>query len=155
MMTNIFLSFLGISISISFLVALLLLLTPFFNKRYAAKWKYWIWIVLALRLIVPFGGNGGQFVSDILSGKAQESASESEKIPSDAPEGGIARRRIIVEIPAQMTEPIAMQSEKSDRSISMLDIIAFIWMFGALLFIAVHLFSCFHYKRQILKKEGL
>lgn len=36
-MTNLFLSFLEISILISFIIAVLLLLTPFLNKRYAAK----------------------------------------------------------------------------------------------------------------------
>lgn len=44
-MTNVFLSFLEISIPISFIIAVLLLLTPFLNKWYAAKWKYWIWIM--------------------------------------------------------------------------------------------------------------
>lgn len=57
-MTNMFLSILEISIPISLIIAVLLLLTPFLNKRYAAKWKYWIWIVLALRLIIPLGGSG-------------------------------------------------------------------------------------------------
>lgn len=58
-MTNVFLSFLEISIPVSFIIAVLLLLTPFLNKRYAAKWKYWIWIILTLRLVIPIGGNGG------------------------------------------------------------------------------------------------
>lgn len=40
---------------------MLMLLAPFLNKRYAAKWNYLIWIFLALRLLVPFhGGNGPQ-----------------------------------------------------------------------------------------------
>ena len=64
-MTNMFLSFLEISIPISLIIVLLLLLTPVLNKRYAAKWKYWIWIVLTLRLIIPLGGNGRQPVADM------------------------------------------------------------------------------------------
>ena len=60
-----FLSFLEISIPISLIIALLLLFTSFLNKRYAAKWKYWIWIVLALRLLIPIGGNGGMPASDM------------------------------------------------------------------------------------------
>lgn len=53
MITSIFLSFFESSISVSLIIVLLLLLAPFLNRRYAAKWKYWIWIVLALRLMIP------------------------------------------------------------------------------------------------------
>lgn len=151
-MTNVFLSFLEISIPISLIIAVLLLLTPFLNKRYAAKWKYWIWIVLALRLIIPLGGNGGLPASDRQSQRETLASSESEKTAPDALADGTARGRVIVEIPARMTTPIVTQSEKEGGNISVLDIIAMIWMLGSLLFISVHLVSYFHYKHQILKK---
>ena len=151
-MTNVFLSFLEISIPISFIIVVLLLLTPFLNKRYAAKWKYWIWIVLALRLLIPFGGNGGQSVANLQPQGETLTSSESEKKPPDALADGIARGRVIVEIPAQMTAPIVIQPEKVGSNISMLDIIVLVWMLGSLLFISVHLVSYFHYKHQILKK---
>lgn len=48
-MGELFLSVLGISVSIGLIIIGLILLTPFLNKRYAAKWKYLIWIFLALR----------------------------------------------------------------------------------------------------------
>ncbi len=32
----------------------LLILSPFLNKRYAIKWKYLMWMVIAVRLILPF-----------------------------------------------------------------------------------------------------
>ena len=56
MAANLFLSVLEISISTGFIVLILMLLSPFLNMRYAAKWKYWIWLFLALRLIVPISG---------------------------------------------------------------------------------------------------
>ena len=56
MAINLFLSILEISISVGLIVLVLILLSPFLNKRYAAKWKYWIWLFLALRLITPVGG---------------------------------------------------------------------------------------------------
>ncbi|MDE6627663.1 MAG: hypothetical protein K2K56_15045 [Lachnospiraceae bacterium] len=151
-MTNMFLSFLEISIPISLIIAVLLLLTPFLNKRYAAKWKYWIWIVLALRLIIPLGGNGGQPIADIQPQRETQTSSESEKTHPDALADGTARGRVIVEIPAQITTPIVTQPEKVGNSISMLDIIALVWMLGVLLLISVHLVSYFYYKHQILKK---
>ncbi len=145
-MTNVFLSFLEISIPISLIIAVLLLLAPFLNKRYAAKWKYWIWIVLALRLIMPLGGNGGPTQMETLTSE------EFEKTSPDALVDGTAHGRVIVEIPARMTTPIVAQPEKVGSYISALDIIALVWMLGSLLFISVHLISYFHYRHQILKK---
>lgn len=151
MITNIFLAFLEISISISLIIALLLLLTPFLNKRYAAKWKYWIWIVLALRLLIPLGGNGGEYVADMRPQGETPASSESGKTSLDTLADGTALRRVVVEIPAQMTAPIVMQPEKAGSDISMLDMIALVWVFGSLLFISVHLISYFHFNRQIHK----
>ena len=62
MMTNVFLAFLEISASTSLVIAILLLVTSLLNKRYAAKWKYLIWIFLALRLLIPFRGADMQTV---------------------------------------------------------------------------------------------
>ncbi|MBD5532776.1 MAG: M56 family metallopeptidase [Lachnospiraceae bacterium] len=151
-MTNVFLSFLETSIVISIIIVLLLLLTPVLNKRYAAKWKYWIWIVVALRLMIPLGGDGGQPIADRQPKREPLTSQETEKPSSDAPVEGPGRGRVVVEIPAQMTAPIVIQPEKTGGNISVLDIIAFVWVLGSLLFISVHLISYFHYKHQILKK---
>lgn len=151
-MTNTFLSVFEISVSISLIVAVLILLTSFLNKRYAAKWKYLIWIILALRLLVPFSGDYVQSAIDKLPQIGARNALESEEkhtgTPSDVtmPSG-----RVIVEIPPQMTTPIAMPSEKGSSSITLLDLVAFVWMTGSLIFMSVHLISYLHYKNQVMK----
>lgn len=153
-MTNVFLSVLGVSVSVSLMIAVLLLLTPFLNRRYAAKWKYWIWVVLALRLIIPFGGTGRQSAANpqphMETVKIQDAA-ESEQKQVDTLTDRMSAGRILVEIPAQLTTPIVMRTEKTGNSITLLDAAVFVWVFGGFLFIAVHLFSYFRYKRQILK----
>lgn len=55
-MANIFLTYLGISATVGIVVLIILLASPFINRRYAAKWKYYIWIFLAIRLLVPVSG---------------------------------------------------------------------------------------------------
>ena len=141
-MQNIFLSILEISVSIGVVVIVLILLSPFLNKRYAAKWKYLIWIFLALRLIVPFSGVNGKLIGAMLSQMKNQSVSESEQKYTDAPDNVlIPYRRIIVEIPAQMTTPIKAQSERNKVGITILDIAAFVWIITGLVFISVHLIS--------------
>ena len=152
MMGNIFLFFLGISVSIGLVVIGLIFLTPFLNKRYAAKWKYLIWIFLALRLLIPFSGANGQEVMDRMSLLKVGTNSESEENDANNPiDTAMPYRGIVVEIPAQMTTPIKASSEKSTADITMLDIVTLVWIIGSLIFIFVHLISYSHYKRQVLK----
>ena len=53
-LTALFRQVLEISLALSALIALLLLARPLLQKRYRAKWAYWAWLLLALRLAVPF-----------------------------------------------------------------------------------------------------
>lgn len=50
-------SILEISLGTSIVIFVLLLLSPWVDKKYAAKWKCFIWLILALRLIVPINTN--------------------------------------------------------------------------------------------------
>lgn len=152
-MGNIFLSILGISVSNGLIVIGLILLTPFLNKRYAAKWKYLIWIFLALRLLIPFSGANGQYVIDRVSQlKVQTISEPEEKDTNNAADISTPYRRIVVEIPAQMTAPIKASSGKNQAGTTLLDLVAFVWIIGSLILIAVHFISYFHYKRQVIKK---
>lgn len=152
-MTNIFLTVMEISISISLLIAVLLLFTPLLNKRYAAKWKYWIWVLLALRLVIPFhGADVGAMVDSRLQAGSRSAMRPGEGNTDSLPEQTMPQGRIVIGIPAQMTTPIAPPSEGSERHITPLDVAAYIWMAGCLTFILVHLISYIHYKRQALRR---
>lgn len=153
MMGNILLSILGISVSIGLIVIILIFLTPFLNKRYAAKWKYLIWIFLALRLLIPFSGANGQYVIGRMLQLKVETSSESEENDANNPTDiAIPYGRIVVEIPAQMTTPINASSEKNTADITMLDMVTLVWIIGSLIFISVHLISYSHYKSQVIKR---
>ncbi len=152
-MTDVFLTVFEISVSISILIAVLVLLSPFLSKRYAAKWKCWIWIFLALRLIIPFRGTDVISMLDSWSQPKTQFTLRSGKSGTESfSEQTMPQGRIMVEIPAQMTAPIGTPSEKSKGNISLLDVTAFVWMIGSLAVIAVHLISYVRYKRHVLKR---
>ena len=152
-MGNIFLSILGISASIGLIVIGLIFLTPLLNKRYAAKWKCLIWIFLALRLLIPFSGANGRPVMDRASQRNVETSSKSEENDANnSTDIAMPYRGIVVEMPAQMTAPIKTPSEKNTADITMLDIVALVWIIGCLILISAHLISYSHYKRQVIKK---
>lgn len=130
MIRNLFLSILENSVSTSIVILVLLILAPILNKRYAAKWKYWLWIVLAFRLIIPFHRNVSfqQFVIPI---------PPQATIPVTPTTGA----RI----------PIVLQAEYNQTNITLLDLVIMAWIIGFLISLSVHLLSYLHYKKQIVK----
>lgn len=162
MAANLFLSVLEISISTGFIVLILMLLSPFLNMRYAAKWKYWIWLFLALRLIVPISGTDVWTIADNIAKKMMKTEADVEKEGSSEEDAdaflngpglnGIGvSRRVIVEIPEQMTVPLEVRSEKSGVRITALDVVAALWLAGCLLILSVHTWIYLHYKNRLMK----
>ena len=86
MMENLLISVLEVSVSVSLTVLLLVLLAPFLNRRYAARWKCWIWIFLAVRLMIPASGQG--ILEKIMP---QEEIMPQQNVP--ARPAGIPQRR--------------------------------------------------------------
>lgn len=54
MPTELFLLYAKGSLTTAIVAALLLLLTPLLKRRYPANWRYVAWLIVALRLIIPF-----------------------------------------------------------------------------------------------------
>lgn len=151
-MTDLFLTVLEISVSVSLVIVFLLLVSPFLNRRYAARWKYLIWIFLAVRLLVPVSGADGRSAADMLvqwKGRTMPKAEQSgeDMVPAEA-----VSRRVVVEIPVQMTTPLEMPVK---RNITLLDIGCLIWLAGSLLYIFMHIIIYLHYKKQVMKNGRL
>ena len=53
-MTALYETILQISLSTAAVIGVLLLLVPLWQKRYSARWRKVIWLILAVRLLVPF-----------------------------------------------------------------------------------------------------
>lgn len=52
-MYNLFIDFLEMTLPVSALIALLFLFSPLLKRSYAARWRYYMWLFTALRLIFP------------------------------------------------------------------------------------------------------
>ena len=154
-MTDIFLVVLETTLSTSVIIVILLLLTPLLNRRYAAKWNYWIWIFLALRLLIPFSFNDVIHYTIVNREAKYEEDNSVQMTTSVMAQSGIKqiknsseqtgpRQRIILEIPEQMVIPITSSGNKSGTSKTLLDVLATVWLGGCLFFIAVHIISNLH-----------
>ena len=111
MLQNLFLSVWEVSISVSVIAAVFLLLSPFFHKRYAAKWKYRIWIFLALWLaVVPASIT---FLTNLPALRNAPSGFSSEQGTEIMYRETAPYRRITVTLPSQMTEPLAVSRQRA------------------------------------------
>lgn len=127
------LSVVEVSLSSGAIILILFLTEPFFNKRYTAKWRYYTWIALAIRMIIP--------VNPSLPVSRMEIS-----IPTvlAAPAADIAEEGV----------PVILQTGEHVRraaGFSALDILAAVWLtvFGCI--VMVHICSYFHSRRKILK----
>ncbi|MCI9078584.1 MAG: M56 family metallopeptidase [Lachnospiraceae bacterium] len=149
-MENILLSFIGISVQCSLVILVMLLLTPFLNRHYISNWKYWVWILLAARLVLPFNsGNAKDFINKVIQEESQGSMEYKNGI-TDSRKGQDWRTgRIVIEIPERMTTPVAAKYPEISSGITLLGLVVFIWIAGIIIFISVHLASYIYYRKQI------
>ena len=150
MITNLFLNVIAISLSTSLIIIFLLIFAPFLNKRYAIKWKYLIWVVIAVRLIIPFN-------MDIPFPQILFDVPTEITVPIDTNNENDTQTILPIEQkPIQTNNENALkaptQRKQKTVKITLLDIIAYLWLTGCLLLLSVHIFSFLHYKRQIAKK---
>ena len=153
MLEHIFLSVLSTSLTTSFIIIFFLILSPFINRRYDAKWKYWVWILLALRLIIPFHMSDMQnlFENSRQSLTAGVMQYERDAYKFDTVQSPMqTQQRILLEIPSQMTEPLSFSKQiRITSKVTFLMIVEIIWLAGGILLMGIHLCSYLIYRKKI------
>ena len=157
MITDLFLAVLEVSLSSGIVIVVMLLLSPFIGRRYSAKWSYLIWIFLAVRLLIPVRGEDMRNTADMISKWGMQAVSQFTKRETGSDETVLPKRTaarwIVLEIPAQITEPLAVSPEKS--GITGLDLIAYIWWTGCVVSICISIVCYLRYKRRVMRRGTL
>ncbi len=151
-MSELFATVFGISLTTGALAALLMLLSPLTDKRYAAKWRFWIWAVLALRLLIPINFLPAQ------SSAPEEPAEQVQVQPAPVWQRPAVYPRIELTVPENLTEPIEVPERAPESKpaaklpeITPLGVIAAVWAVGAAISFAVQIAGFLLLKRRILK----
>lgn len=113
-----------ITLSVAVIIAGLLLLSPLISRKYTAKWRYYIWLILALRLLVPF--NVSLPVAPIRLEPRPQSA-VSAQVPAAAPQ-----------MPAQVQEDQAAVPpllQENGAEFTLLELLLAVWALGAVAFL--------------------
>lgn len=135
MIQDLFLSLLEISLAAGIVTVIVALLSPLLNRRYSLRWKYFIWLGLAVRLLLPFNLElpARQLRFTIPEIRLQTPAA----VP--AADGG--------------TIPFLLQTQNGTQ-VSLTGILSILWLLGALLFFCAHLAVFLHYKRRIIRNSN-
>ncbi len=150
-MTEIFVEILGASLSTGILIALLLLMSPLANRRYAAKWRFWIWAVIAVRLLIPISGFPSRdgFTSANIPQSQYSSQEEFQQVQTYP--------RFEIAIPQRLVEPInrpeeALPNGGPKKAVSPLSVMSSVWAAGAIILFAGQISAFMIFKRKLRKR---
>lgn len=146
MIEQLFFNLLSISFLTSIVIILFLILSKVTNKYYFIKWKYWVWLIIMLRLSFPIN------ISLPTTPFTIQVPSEGIHFMIRNPDITTHYDDTIIETksPEQTDGPIASSSRM--HSISILQLAMVVWLCGASLFLLYHCIAYFQFIKRIKKK---
>ena len=159
MLVNSLLRLLEVSIATSFLILPLCLASRRINRRYGAKWKYYIWLLLAVRLMIPVNlpaVNGFSILPEL--SQRQQIQTQEQPIQSQAHTGSQPET-----VPSQSQEqeqpisepPYSIDGTKENTEaqpaaiMNVTDIAAIVWCIGFCVFSVFQLYVYYAFRRGI------
>ncbi|MBE6899172.1 MAG: M56 family metallopeptidase [Ruminococcaceae bacterium] len=151
-MKELFLDFLEVSASMAIVIAVIALFSSLIDKKFSAKWKYWVWLFIAVRLLVPYSPD-----FDFAAKKTEISVPDKvvyynseyvtgEPVPSEpavvvTPSG-----------PASvMTSPDSLTVKETRRTV--LDVFGITWAAGSGFFVIWYIGGYFYFKNKQLRNS--
>lgn len=140
-METLFLKVIEISLSSSLIILLVAILSHFLNKVYTARWKVWVWLVIAVRLLMPFNIELKQPVVQIEAPEVQVTVSQSGKLELMREEvmQGMNTNNAVTDLP-----PVNHNTEIK-RGISLIQAAVILWLSGIAVYILIQCLSYLHF----------
>lgn len=168
--TSLFVDYLLVSLPISLIIAGLLIFSRMLSKHYLSNWKFWIWLILAVRLLLPFNFSfeNSLFTFQIPENMAIERTEPSNAAvqppdvePANSGQGQVNRVDPPAAIPVEqagegisnpVSPPADLAANKTPgKTFAWLDIVAWIWCASAVLLLSYYLIGYFLFKRRVLR----
>lgn len=160
-----FLTIIEITISTSLIIIPLLLISPLLKKKYTAKWQYIIWLIIAIRLIIPINFDLQQALLKIPVPNTLESNStktdellDSNQLTSDS--------EALTTLTSENTNSTPSHNETGSNTnanfiietfpskilnITPLKMVSLTWLIGAILFLIYQFLGYFSFKKNLLR----
>ncbi len=156
MISQWFFTMLEVSITTGLVILILKMLSFLIDKNYAAKWKKWIWLLIAVRLLIPLNlsifGAPVQLIIPVQNERNDVSYPAAAGMNSDPANGMIEKgNRELISDTGEQPEEISAKNSNSNHKITGFMIVALIWSVGSGIFLMYHLIGSWYYKKQILR----
>ncbi len=154
-MENMILSLFELSVGASLVIFLMLLIAPLAGKKLTAKWRYWIWLALALRLLLPIQIDLPQApvtveLPPMMTQTVEAAVPEEDLPPIEAvpaiPEEDIPAENIILE--TETIRPVLNEESKTLWKPTPLQLLGLIWAAGAAAVLCWQIASYIRYCRK-------
>ncbi len=130
---------LKISVIVSCVVVVLVLLKPALSRRYHAKWKYYVWLALAVLLLLPLSPLGLRWSSAVETYAPIQIEIPAVEIPLPGPQPDLATETTEEPEPASATAPAAVipqqpaepTVEERAEALPLETILQIVWLAGA------------------------
>lgn len=139
MVLSLFSNIIKITFTTSVVIAVLLLLYPLIKKTYTAKWRYWVWLFLAVRLLIPFSPSFKQAPIEIVT--------PSQNIEFKVPIHNAASS-LLADNPA--VHQVA-KTETVTQTMALNEILSIGWLLGIIVFMFYHFVGYLLFKKAVLR----
>lgn len=139
-----------ITLGVSLIILILWLLDRYLDTRYTARWRCWVWMILALRLLIPWNFSLPQAPVQLHLPTTQQ---EQTTVLTDTPINQTTDKEATIPttIPPTMEEVAQMPPipQASAPSLTLAQIAALVWLAGVLLFLVWHMVAAWHFWRGL------
>ncbi len=165
MFEMLFQTIIEITLAVSVIIVLLLIFSKILDKNYTTKWRYWVWLVLAVRLLIPFNIslpnapiqlsqfettrtvdniNNHQSIQPVEQTKPIEEKLDTNIINENSSD------KIFVNNHLALSQNEATQYKMTiSRSFDTVKVLSIVWILGGILFLLYQLIVYFSYRRKI------
>lgn len=137
-----------ITLAMSVIILLIFIFSPVIEKRYSAKWRYFIWLFIAIRLVIPINITLPKPPINIETPVTNVYIGKNTRVNSDYMKNTIAENS---------NETIAESFDKIENNdstqvqIPLMNIVEGVWVCGVVLFIGYNLLSYMIFRMRIIK----
>lgn len=150
MLQNLFQNIVRVSLSISVLLAVLLLFLPLLRKRYTAKWRCLVWLILAVRLLIPFSPSLPQSAAAAVP----ISPSTTAAVPAQRQTDSSRYTGWVSEQQTELSDTAASAAADSPsklRAVTLRELLPEVWSAGMLLILLYHGIGYWFFKKSALR----
>lgn len=142
MLQNVFSDVLELTITISFIILILISATKLIDKKYSTKWRYFVWFFISIRLCIPIN-------ISLPKTPIQVEIPAQNTLSSDRIQALSATTTSNIVIEKDASQVINATSLNPFATSSFIDIVTLIWIAGIFIFICYHLICYFMFIKEI------